>query len=121
MNSGTPHPMTIADAIILLAASAIGFWVSRYGLIALLYVLVGRFYRQVWAADPFRLSCHWDILISRHTQPVAAIFTLAVLGLRIFRPRPDIRRLVRQSGLTACVAASLAICVGGTLNIATNG
>ena len=113
--------MTIADAIILVAASAVGFWVSRYGLIALLDVLVGRFYRQVWAADPFRLSCHWGLLNSRHTQPVEAIFTLAVLGLRILRPRPDLRRLVRQPGLTACVAASLAICVGGTSNIATNG
>jgi hypothetical protein len=121
MNSGTPRPMTIADAIILVAASAVGFWVGRYGLIAWLYVLIGGFDRQVWAADPFRLSCLWGLLISRHTQRVAAIFTLTVLALRILRPRPDIRRLVRRPGFTACLAASLAICVGGTLNIATNG
>ena len=35
-------------------------------------------------------------------------------------PRPTVIHLTRHSGLTACVAASAAICIVGVLNLATS-
>jgi hypothetical protein len=84
----------LSDALILVAATAICLLVSRYGLINWLYVLVGGFDKQVWASRTLDLSWHWGSLILRHTQPIAAIFTLAVLVLSIWRPsEPDSRRV----------------------------
>jgi hypothetical protein len=112
--------LTLADAFFLVAALAIGFWVSRNGLINWLNVLFKGFNRQAWSSRPIFLSWHWGTLILRHTQPVAAILTLAALGLRIAHPRPTFQRLAQHPGFVACLAASLAICVGGTLNFATS-
>ena len=74
---------------------------------------------NAWAARPVWLAFYWGSLLLRHTQPMVAVLTLVVLLLRILKPRPDLRRLARQPGFTACFAGSLAICIGGGLNYAT--
>jgi hypothetical protein len=110
---------TLADASLLMAVLGVGFWVSRYGLIVWVLTLVAGFDRQVWASSPWSLSWSWGTLLVRHSQPLAAVFTLATLGLRMAHPRPTMTHLTRQWGFTACVAASAAICIVGILNVAT--
>jgi hypothetical protein len=118
MNPSTSRRMTIVDGMILVAGIVLGIWVSGINLIPWLQTMAA-ITPDVWAANPVWLTCHWGSLLLRHGQPVAAALTLAVLLLRIIRPRPDFRRLARQPGFTACVAASMAICIGGGLNYAT--
>jgi hypothetical protein len=110
--------MTIVDGIILVAEIAIGVWVSGVILVPYLQTMA-TIPPDTWATSPVWLTCHWGSLILRHAQTLGAVLTLAVLPLRTLRPRPDLRRLVRQPGFTACVAASIAICVGGGLNYVT--
>jgi hypothetical protein len=118
MKPATPRRVTIVDGMILVAAIALGIWVSGINLIPWLQTMAS-IAPDVWAANPVWLASHWGSLILRHTQPMAAVLTLAVFLLRILQPRPDFRRLARQPGFTACVAATLAICIGGGLNYAT--
>jgi hypothetical protein len=114
-----PRRLTLADSIVLIAALGIGLWVSRYGLILWLSVLFGGFDRQVWTSRPIALSWHWGTLILRHTQPSVGILTLTVFGLSFVHPRPTLRQMAQQPGFVSCLAASLAIVVGGSLNFAT--
>jgi hypothetical protein len=116
----TARRLTLVDGMTLIAATAIGCWESRYGLVPVLYALTGGFDATNWAAHPAYLAWNWGSVILRHTQPTAAIITLAVLALRFLPPRPGLRRLARQPGFAACAAASLATFIGGILNIATN-
>jgi hypothetical protein len=110
--------MTIVDGMILVAGIALGIWVSGMNLIPSLKTMA-TITPDVWAADPVWLTCHWGSLVLRHTQPMAAVLTLAMLLLRLLPLRPDFRRLSRQPGFAACSAASIAICIGGGLNYAT--
>ena len=43
------------------------------------------------------------------TWPMLVFWTFTTLFLRLRRPRPDWRELIRQPGMTACVAASASL------------
>ena len=118
MNQTTLRRMTIVDGMIFVAGIALGIWVSGMYLIPLVQTMAS-ITPDVWASNRVWLTCHWGSLILLHTQPMTAVLTLAVLLLRILHPHPDFRHLVQQPGFTACVAASIAICIGGGLNYAT--
>jgi hypothetical protein len=110
--------MTIVDGMVFVACGALAAWVSRAYLVPGTKTALS-IPSEIWAANPVWLTCHWGSLLLRHTQPIAAVLTLAVLSLRILQPRPRLRLLVRQPGFTASVAASMAICIGGGLNVST--
>jgi hypothetical protein len=110
--------LRVSDSLICIAGLAIGIWVSDVSLIPWAKTSLS-IPTEAWRAHPVWLAWHWGGLIVRHTQPMAAVLTLVLLLLRILKPRPDLRRLTRQPGFTASLAASLAICIGGALNYAT--
>src|SRR5690242_18723380 len=43
--------------------------------------------------------------------PFVALWTLALILLRLRRPRPALRRLARQPGATACLTAAIGLAV----------
>lgn len=103
MRPKTARKLTILDAMILVAAVACGMAMTR------------TFHpsSDVWLADPN----NWFGRITN--DPVKAIvvvpflmtFTPAVLMIRMRRPRPRFRRLMRQPGMVASCAAAVPIAV----------
>jgi len=83
----------ILDAIILVVATAAGFGVIRAR-------------ESVFAAATV-FSARSGIVErgTAATIPFLMAWTLAFLVLRLRRPRPRLRRLARQPGMAACVAA----------------
>jgi hypothetical protein len=110
--------MTLRDGIVLVAVFALGMWVSQAQLMPWLYVF-SSIKSETRATNSLSLSWHWGSLIARRAQPVLAILTLGTLVMRFFKPRPDLRRLVRQPGFTATLGAALAIVIGGAFSYAT--
>jgi hypothetical protein len=95
---------TLLDVMALIAATALGFYLVRtYSLNVLNsdlthYPLIPRLLLTIWAA----------ILA---VLPVPALWSIALFGLRLRRPRPDLRRLVRQPGFVAAGAVTLVAAV----------
>jgi succinate dehydrogenase hydrophobic anchor subunit len=88
------------DAIVLFAATVVGFgliraWERAFGLATV-------FDPGIW---------HGQIVdrVTAVTIPFLLQWTVACLLLRLRRPRPNWRRVARQPGTAACVAAMLAI------------
>ena len=112
---------TILDGMILMMAAAFGsFVVSRYEYTYMVSysvfplsdgVPLPSFSATVGSQTPFGpyswKVIHWGIW----TSLVLSAFMPALLGLRLLPPRPRVRRLFRQPGATACLAASLALLV----------
>ena len=73
--------LTVADGLILVAALAVGTWVSGILLIPLIQVFLSM-RANAWAARPVWLAFYWGSLLLRHTQPMVAVLTLVVLLLR---------------------------------------
>jgi hypothetical protein len=111
----------IFDMMLLIVSIAISLWLSRSHLSPVLYALHQGFDSKIWAANPLHLSWNWGSLILRDLQPIAAVSTFTVLMLTFLQPRPCIRRVARRPGFMACLGATLAILVGGILNIQTMG
>jgi hypothetical protein len=100
-------PLKLVDVLVLIGATAVSFAVVRaaqHGLRAHHYFAVYR-----WIAS---------------TAPCVLIWMWAVLGLRLFRPRPPLWRLARQPGILACLITLFAFglsCVhAGALAYSTN-
>ena len=108
----------LSDGIICIAGLAIGIWVSDINLIPWIKVFLS-IPAEFWRDNPVSLAWHWGSLILYHTQAMVAVLSLVLLLLRILKPRPSLRRLTRQPGFAASLAASLAICIGGALSYAT--
>jgi hypothetical protein len=94
------RPFTIVDAMILIAATAVGLGVIRdWTAPVFTYVL-----RTHEVPSPSGL-----LMIAELTLvPILFYWTIAVVGIRLRRPRPSLRRLGRQPGLVACLAVILA-------------
>ncbi len=97
---------TVLDAMILTGAIAIGCWAELQNL--------------VWLLNPDDPEpwLFWTIRARRffvRTAPFASVVTMALLFLRLLRPRPSASRLARQPGFVACLAASLVLFVGGSM------
>lgn len=86
---------TISDALILVAATAIGLSQVR-GILGDL----GWFNWSQW-----KLEQHdYTLKLFAVAVPILTAWTVAFLLLRLLRPRPGLRRLVRQPGMAACYA-----------------
>lgn len=101
---------TVLDAMILTGAVAIGCWAGLQELI--------------WSIapddpHPWLLWTRRVRLILVRTAPFASVVTMALLFLRLLRPRPPAIRLARQPGFIACLAASLGLFVGGSMTFST--
>jgi hypothetical protein len=95
---------TLLDVMALIAATAIGFYLVRtYSLNVLNrdlthYSFIPRLLLTIWAA----------ILA---VLPVPILWSIALFGLRLRRPRPALRRLVREPGFVAAGAVTLVVAV----------
>jgi hypothetical protein len=100
-----PHRrISVLDAMILTAATAIGLTIARSYSLELL-----RNDLPPYPPITRGLVTAWMYILA--TLPVPALWSLAILALRLRHPRPPLRRLVRQPGVVACGAASLVIAV----------
>jgi hypothetical protein len=109
----TPRPagrrFTLLDAMILVAATACGLAVDG-GLNALIRSTNGLDSMDLLGAlfgdrDYPELAG----LLMLMTMPVAAAWTLALIPLRLLKPRPSLRRLARQPGWMAACAFAVAL------------
>jgi hypothetical protein len=88
----------------LIAVTAFGFYLVRTYSLNVLdcdlthYPFIPRLLLTIWAA----------ILA---VLPVPVLWSIALFGLRLRRPRPDLRRLVREPGFVATGAVTLVVAV----------
>lgn len=104
---GPDRPFSVADGLVLVAAAAAGLalvrgwgsprWCSPWILAA--GQTVGPARRALQAAE---VAVSWTI-------PFAMALTVALVAVRLRAPRPPLRRLARQPGPAACLAALGAI------------
>lgn len=96
----------LSDAIVLVLATAVGLAVVRpyYATMKLL-----DWAPPIGPAPPFNgwIKGLWGCLVL--AAPLAMAWTLAILALRLRRPRDRWRRLVRQPGLVAGLMAALVL------------
>jgi hypothetical protein len=94
----------LLDGLILVVPVAIGFALSRAWL-------------EVALWHPFaEWTSRWKEMIDFNLKIAGRFISVAMLGLlfvRLRHPRPGLRRLSRQPGAVACVAATLAMAAGG--------
>jgi hypothetical protein len=82
---------TLLDAIVLVAATAVGFaWV-----------------RSRWDFETFEGPKEWLGAVPEMLAPLLMTWTVAVVVLRLFPPRPLLRRLALQPGAAACGSVAL--------------
>jgi hypothetical protein len=99
--------VTIADGMVLIAAMTVGLAMARSYARSL--------YREIPAASSLR-----TYLLFQGTTP-CIVFTgmLALIPLRLRRPRPRLGSLVRQPGFAACCAGAAAFTAGIFTTITT--
>ena len=100
MRDAIRRPFTIFDGLALIAAVAVALPPSR-----MIYTMMVQ-----WAAGDRRFASLRTVEL---TTTLTALF-LAIAGstlilLSLLRPRPPMRRVLRQPGLVACVAAASAV------------
>jgi len=89
------RPFTIADAMILVAAAAIGLALARATIDHAFWMSSGP---------------------TKYAGPISGFLvalTMAYIPIRLRRPRPALRRLMRQPGVTACSAVLIVMAVDG--------
>jgi hypothetical protein len=89
---------TLFDVMILVAATAAGFALMRPLAGAAFAHQVMRNYGLAWSA---LVRASWVILAM---TPLLAVWSLALLVLRLRQPRPRFRRLLRQPGFVASIS-----------------
>ena len=103
----TPRRFLLSDAIVLVAATAVGLFVLRP-----YYAVTSLDWTPPEATAP-RFSgwvrCIWNCLVL--ASPIVMAWTLAILGLRLRTPRPLWRRLLRQPGFVAGLMAAVVLAV----------
>ncbi|MGO9466671.1 MAG: hypothetical protein ACLQIB_51640 [Isosphaeraceae bacterium] len=111
----TPRKFLLSDAIVLVAATAIGLAVFKPYHEALGPL---RWTGPIGPATRFigLIQGSWGCLV--RAFPFAMAWTLAILVLRLRRPRARWRRLIRQPGLVAGLAAVL-VCAWRLAGFAT--
>jgi hypothetical protein len=91
---------TLLDAMVLVAATAIGLSLARtYSQEALNNNL------ESYPLFPKVLLSIWAAIVA--VLPVPAMWSIALFGLGLRQPRPVLRRLVRQPGIVAAGAVTL--------------
>lgn len=107
MRDSRYRPFTIADAMILVAATAIGFGVDR---IPNWIVFPDLGTRGNAGSRAFTYSQAIS-QIQLGSVPFLTAWTIAFPALRLRRPRPAIRRCLREPGMVACCGASVGVLV----------
>jgi hypothetical protein len=103
MSTKPTRPLTVSDALVLVAATAAGLTLLRsYPFLA---EQSTEFLRAENGWSPRRLAALSAFVLSL-LQFVLAPWTLALLALHLRRPRPPLRRLVIRPGAVACLAAA---------------
>src|SRR5258708_4301344 len=106
----TPPPkrrLLMSDVMVLVLAAAIGLAVDRF----FLNTFLGgqRLLADLQTGPAWVGSAGWVLVRMEHwiepTLPIAAAWTVAVPVLRVRRPRPSWRRVLRQPGTIACLAS----------------
>jgi hypothetical protein len=103
----TPRKFLLSHAIVLVAATAVGFFVARP------YYASTTF--DSTPPDPSASAFSgwigglWDCFVV--TSPIVMAWTLAILGLALWPPRPRWRDLLRQPGFVAGTAAAFVLIV----------
>jgi hypothetical protein len=107
----TSRRFSVLDAMILVAATAVGFGAIR--------TCSSEYYNNVlWPYRPMPAASwlSWSAVVLSHSafclSPLPAAWTVAALVLRLRAPRPPLARLMRQPGAVAGVAATLVIALG---------
>jgi len=107
--------MTLLDAILLVGSAAVGMGMFQGVRRAL-------FRGWIWIADHRLPDIHtwwtWDVIVTCSDLmvfliPVVAPWTVLLIVLRMRSPRPSWRRIWRQPGMAACLAALLGWCWSG--------
>jgi hypothetical protein len=91
---------TLGDGLILIAAIAVSFAVTRS-------VLQDPLLRWYLLDKISRVG-----VVHRLVTYVALIFTLSYFAIRLRRPRPPLREIFRQPGMIACSAVGVSIAFG---------
>jgi hypothetical protein len=95
----------ISDAMILIAATAVGLGITRallpdfenFGMRGTSSPELNRFFRIMYLLNAI--------------GPTLVVWTIAVLVLGLIKPRRRLRRLFRQPGAAACASATVAIAI----------
>ncbi len=97
------RPFTVLDAMILVAATAVGLWGGN-----LVWFVLGTNWESLFGdlGDVRNFGYIHACLtgIAFAAMPVMWVWTLTMPLLGLRRPRPTLRRLCRQPGFAACVA-----------------
>jgi hypothetical protein len=96
---------TMMDAMLLVAATAIGLGLVREFDRDFTSFIRDTYY-QGWESQ-FGKAVGMILRVIALTLPCALAWTVATLALRLRPPRPPWRRLMRQPGFVACLAAPL--------------
>jgi hypothetical protein len=106
---------TVLDGMVLVAATAFGCGADAW---------LGGFIEDQWGqATPDLLRSFFRerkfdgmaVVLMLLAGPVAGAWTLALIPLRLARPRPSLRRLARQPGWMASCAFALALVSGSVV------
>jgi hypothetical protein len=115
MPSQTIRKFTVLDALLLIMATTIGL-----ALVRVIFPNISTMITQILAdfAHPSKqgenaTSDAWIVALLAGS-PVLAAWTVALLLARLSRPRPHLRRVLRQPGAVACAVATLAMAVDAT-------
>lgn len=96
MDAPQRRRFTIADGMVLVVATAVGLMLAR------------AYINSIFEHYPPRFRT--AALLARGSgNCLAAACMLVLIPLRLKQPRPPLRRLVRQPGFAACVAAAVAL------------
>jgi len=110
MSSRPPRRISLLDAMILIAAMALGLSLQRVYTPDLLFALSQEYgqFRLESGLGRATAAVLRALLLS---LPWGLTLTVAALGIQFRPPRPRLRRLIRQPGPTACLIAFLAVIV----------
>jgi hypothetical protein len=107
MRQTAKRAFTLIDAMIVIAASALSLVMIRD------YLNDERVLRILSAPDVWSISQIWirGCVYVGVLAPLAVSLSLALFILRLRRPRPEMRRLLRQPGMVASTATVIAGCL----------
>ncbi len=98
----TRRPLTIFDIMALVAATAVGLVLAR--------AVGSRF------IDPTGTGEWLFAMVFGPATAIVVAISVALILLRLARPRPQWRRVARQPGFIACAASVVAIILGLPIN-----
>ena len=115
MPSQTIRKFTLVDAMLLIMWSAIGIALVRAilpNISAIIMSILADLAHPPKQGES-ATSDAWKVALLAGS-PLLAAWTVALLLARLGRPRPHLRRVLRQPGAVACAVATLAMAVDAT-------